>query len=1358
MTEDTTLTATGQLTATDVDHLATQSWAIFDSVHGTMVSTLSGTYGSLSVDSNTGEWTYTLANGTNGTAGAVQSLAAGEQHDEVFSVVVTDDQGATVTQSVTITVKGTNDAPVIDLDGAVVGVTATLAYTENDLDTAIAPSATVADIDSSNFNGGSLTVTFTANGHAEDQLTVLTGGGVTLNSGIVSVGGVPIGTLDGTHHGADGDNLKINFNAAATSSTVTTLMQHIGYSNNSDNPDTGARTVEFKVIDGSGTANDTTQVTATINITAVDDAPVAAADTITNDTPPSTANGWVLNTDNGHYYRYSADVGVTWTQAQSAAITDGVYLATITDANEQAFVEQLIGGNGHYAWLGGYSSDPTNKASWSWTGGPEQNAHFSYDHWNPVYGEPNGFPPYLDAGLIINKDGTWNDVPPIDFSENFGNFRYVEEWGGQAGQVVFREDTGTTLTTQQLLANDTDIDTPHASLTVTGVSNGAHGTVSLNGNIVTYHPTADYNGADSFTYTLFDGSLTSTGTVSFNVAAVNDAPVLDLDGPTTVSSGYNGGSITNNGSFAAPIADSSMTIADVDNSTMASATVVLTDGQSGDYFYVPGSGTINGIAWSISGVAGTADPLTITFTGPAANADFAYAIQQVSFGSNGGGAGDRHIAVAVNDGTDNSNITTATISVTDAGGSVPPVANDDTLNIYGVSNLLFAAGGSLTSNDSDPGDTFAISGAAHGSSTDTPDSEGIMRVAGTFGTLFLFATDHPNSFTVGLINVPGGSAGEYRFAIGYGVDGNPLAGNLIDSLRAGDAPLVDHFQYTITDSHGVTSAPADFTVTYDINPIVETVRTNSGYDTTTLWTDMNVGILGTYDANHLTLVNGNHTVTIDTTGLTWNMISGGIELTGGVVNAIHVTDSTFGAALDLINLNTYATDFYAAVGPSGSQIAYDNLFNTRAFDIHGGSGNDVLKGFDFNDRIDTGGGADIVNAGAGNDVIIVHENSGWQIDGGTGVDTLKFDGHFDIINGAPNQSIANVEIIDLNTTNANVIAADAEGVAEANADHTVRFLGDGQDRVALVNSFFGHESGHWGLENRTATYSGDHITDGLTFTEYAFTDFDVNSNTYVTYATAFVQSSVAVNVGVLNSDQVTTDEGMTGTTTVFGTHLNDVNQAAQYKVSADAQYGSVTALGPGGITVALDDPSHVVVASVSDINDGFMAGVTYTPYVAPDDNNGELYDTVKLTVTDTVHQVEDTMNFVFRLQGNGPATLVGTNDKDVIFGTENGDTMSGLGGKDNFVFTDTLVGSGADTITDYQSGTDHIVLNNFGNLFGGNFNAWLAANVEDTTGGALVHILDVNNVSSSITLTGVVKASLSANDFILHPGTPPIGM
>lgn len=103
--EDTTLAATGQLTASDADILgATQSWSV--------IGPSTGTYGSIAV-SATGQWTYTLANGTDGVAGAVQSLAKDETHDEVFTVRVTDDQGATADQIVTVTVKGTNDAPVI---------------------------------------------------------------------------------------------------------------------------------------------------------------------------------------------------------------------------------------------------------------------------------------------------------------------------------------------------------------------------------------------------------------------------------------------------------------------------------------------------------------------------------------------------------------------------------------------------------------------------------------------------------------------------------------------------------------------------------------------------------------------------------------------------------------------------------------------------------------------------------------------------------------------------------------------------------------------------------------------------------------------------------------------------------------------------------------------------------------------------------------------------------------------------------------------------------------------------------------------------------------------------------------------
>ncbi|MGE7956803.1 VCBS domain-containing protein, partial [Pseudomonas sp. NPDC089530] len=102
--EDTTLSISGQFNSTDIDHNATAAWTINGSP--------AGTYGSIAVNSS-GQWTYTLANGTDGVASAVQSLKAGESHDEVFSVQVSDGLGGVDTQLVTVTVTGSNDAPVL---------------------------------------------------------------------------------------------------------------------------------------------------------------------------------------------------------------------------------------------------------------------------------------------------------------------------------------------------------------------------------------------------------------------------------------------------------------------------------------------------------------------------------------------------------------------------------------------------------------------------------------------------------------------------------------------------------------------------------------------------------------------------------------------------------------------------------------------------------------------------------------------------------------------------------------------------------------------------------------------------------------------------------------------------------------------------------------------------------------------------------------------------------------------------------------------------------------------------------------------------------------------------------------------
>ncbi|PKG72982.1 hypothetical protein CXF86_20085, partial [Shewanella sp. GutCb] len=84
-----TATATGQLSASDVDTGATQTW----SVQGTPDTT----YGTFTVDAD-GKWTYTLNNDDADT----QALAEGDSETLTFVVRVMDDKGAYVDQTVTV--------------------------------------------------------------------------------------------------------------------------------------------------------------------------------------------------------------------------------------------------------------------------------------------------------------------------------------------------------------------------------------------------------------------------------------------------------------------------------------------------------------------------------------------------------------------------------------------------------------------------------------------------------------------------------------------------------------------------------------------------------------------------------------------------------------------------------------------------------------------------------------------------------------------------------------------------------------------------------------------------------------------------------------------------------------------------------------------------------------------------------------------------------------------------------------------------------------------------------------------------------------------------------------------------------
>src|SRR5207248_8104652 len=96
-----------------------------------------------------------------------------------------------------------------------------------------------------------------------------------------------------------------------------------------------------------------------------------------------------------------------------------------------------------------------------------------------------------------------------------------------AQSVTTAEDTAATIT---LTGSDVDGD----ALTYVVATQPAHGTLTGTAPNVTYTPALNYNGPDSFTFTVKDATLVSTAaTVTITVTPVNDPPVANAQSVTT---------------------------------------------------------------------------------------------------------------------------------------------------------------------------------------------------------------------------------------------------------------------------------------------------------------------------------------------------------------------------------------------------------------------------------------------------------------------------------------------------------------------------------------------------------------------------------------------------------------------------------------------------------------------------------------------------------------------------------------------------------------------------------------------------------------------------------------------------------
>lgn len=252
------------------------------------------------------------------------------------------------------------------------------------------------------------------------------------------------------------------------------------------------------------------------------------------------------------------------------------------------------------------------------------------------------------------------------------------------------EDTTLNIVAPGVLVNDSDAE--GSLLVPTLVRNALHGTVTLSADgSFQYVPVANYSGADSFTYSVSDGSLSSLAvTVNLNVAGVNDAPVAAGNSYTATEDVVL--------SIAAPgvlVGDS-----DVDGNTLRALVVApptrgsLSLNINGSFVYTP-SANLNG-------------PDTFTYK--------------------------------ANDGSLDSNVVTVTINV--AAVNDAPLATADSYSTSQNAPLVVPPRGVLNNDTDGDGDVLSatlVTGPAHGTLT--------LNADGSFSYTPTAGYNGPDSFT-----------------------------------------------------------------------------------------------------------------------------------------------------------------------------------------------------------------------------------------------------------------------------------------------------------------------------------------------------------------------------------------------------------------------------------------------------------------------------------------------------------------------------------------------------------------------------------------------------------------------------------
>ena len=544
--------------------------------NGDTLTVTAGTFatvmgGSVTVSAN-GDFTYTPAADFNGA--------------DSFTYTVSDGNGGSDTGNVSLTVNSVNDAPDAQDDSF---------------------DAT----NGSNFSGNVM-------GNDSDSdgglLNVVAGIFVTTGGGSVTVSANGDFTYDAADGfvGSDSFTYTLDDGQGGTDTATVTLNNVLGQQPPAA-ADDAFTTDEDTAVSGNVLADngsgadsdingDTLTVTAGIFATAMGGSVTVSANGDFTYTPATNFNGadsfsYTVSDGNGGSDAGNVSLTVNAINDAPDAQDDG-----FDAASASSFAGNVIGNDSD---LDGDAISVTAATFTTANGGAVNilaNGDFTYDAADGFVGS-DSFTYILDDGqggtdtAIVTLNNVLGQQPPAAADDAFT----TDEDTAVSGNVLADNGSGV----------DSDINGDTLTVTAATLTTAMGGTVALaaNGDF-TYTPATDFNGADSFTYTVSDGNGGSaTGNVALTVNAINDAPDAQDDSFDAASSASVAGNVMGNDN---DIDGDAISVTPATFTTANGGTVVLS--ANGDFTYdaVEGFTGNDSFSYTLSDGNGGSDTATVT--------------------------------------------------------------------------------------------------------------------------------------------------------------------------------------------------------------------------------------------------------------------------------------------------------------------------------------------------------------------------------------------------------------------------------------------------------------------------------------------------------------------------------------------------------------------------------------------------------------------------------------------------------------------------------------------------------------------------------------------------------------------------